>query len=693
MLRMGRSYFVWIISGVAVLLASALCVNAYAAPAAQACTNDAEIVEASSDPPELALAPGQSFSVSWRIRNTGDCRWTTGYSVNLADGSHMGGEYYTSLSRRISPNATYLLTLDLLAPTIPGNYHTEWELMDADYAPFGPRLALDVEVSDLAAEPELPDVLLLAGLGMGGEGCWEAVPEGDGPSLQLIEYGRVVDICLYSLPTGELVHFTLTSPTGETFTTARIVDPPMERFDADGNSLGDHTLVSLAASWLDPAPGGTWTLTAEANDTTLAQTVEIPEPGTDPNAELSDGPRLTHAPAAAVDPFRAAAFCNYDYFPGDQVIIQGADFPATRDLHFGIYGQRDDGETTMFLVRTYTDTVATDDEGAFSLTYAIPAATRPGDYWVVATDDIAGAFTDDDDGDGFVEAFDVAGTVCFGVRFPAMSPIAALQLAYVDGAQGNRDLHILDLDSGVSRDLAIEECDEAAPAWWPDGFSVVYQSDCRGSYDIYRRDSWGDSSRRLTTSSSYDEGEPAVSPDGSTLLFRRTPTGEFEDEDGELVLRNLDRRAVTPLGIAGRAPAWSPDGTQIAYMARPDGEWQVYIYDVDRDESRLFSEDCPTQCGYPAWSPDGESLAYSVSRPGRRFVPDAIWIAPVAGGAAQVWQEEGAGAPAWSLGRVLAFTTDEGIAMAPDPSQTDQTDVAPQLLLEQDDVREPAWSR
>jgi hypothetical protein len=42
------------------------------------------------------------------------------------------------------------------------------------------------------------------------------------------------------------------------------------------------------------------------------------------------------------------------------------------------------------------------------------------------------------------------------------------------------------------------------------------------------------------------------------------------------------------------------------------------------------------------------------------------------------------------LGRVLAYTTDQGIAMAPDPSQTDQGDLAPQLLIEQDDLREGA---
>lgn len=102
--------------------------------------------------------------------------------------------------------------------------------------------------------------------------------------------------------------------------------------------------------------------------------------------------------------------------------------------------------------------------------------------------------------------------------------------------------------------------------------------------------------------STFDEFNPALSPDGSRLMFVSTRSGTEElwmaDAGGSNV------RQMTSLRWCLGWPQWSPDGTRVAftvdYGVRPD----LYLLDVRTTEVRPLTSS-PELEGAPHWSPDG----------------------------------------------------------------------------------------
>ncbi len=62
-------------------------------------------------------------------------------------------------------------------------------------------------------------------------------------------------------------------------------------------------------------------------------------------------------------------------------------------------------------------------------------------------------------------------------RYPAVSPDGRW-MAYSRMVRGNWNLSLMDLQSGVVRELANAECNTIEPAWEPDSKTIVYSSDC-----------------------------------------------------------------------------------------------------------------------------------------------------------------------------------------------------------------------
>jgi TolB protein len=56
-------------------------------------------------------------------------------------------------------------------------------------------------------------------------------------------------------------------------------------------------------------------------------------------------------------------------------------------------------------------------------------------------------------------------------------------------------------------------------------------------------------------------------------------------------------------------PAVSPDGTKIAYSSRKNGFWDIYILDLNSEQSLQLTRTLEFE-GSPTWSPDGKWLAY-----------------------------------------------------------------------------------
>lgn len=94
--------------------------------------------------------PNKKFNKTWLIKNTGKLEWNESFPVKLvciagniitADGS----EYVDVAATKL--NETSSISVELVAPSVSGNYFSEWVLSCNNFQ-FGPRIWCSIEVVD-----------------------------------------------------------------------------------------------------------------------------------------------------------------------------------------------------------------------------------------------------------------------------------------------------------------------------------------------------------------------------------------------------------------------------------------------------------------------------------------------------------------------------------------------------------------
>ena len=83
------------------------------------------------------VAPGQAFSKTWRIRNTGTYTWTTNMALVFVGGDQMGASSCVYLPYNVSPGYYVDITVPMIAPDIATNAMGEWKLRAPDGTIFG----------------------------------------------------------------------------------------------------------------------------------------------------------------------------------------------------------------------------------------------------------------------------------------------------------------------------------------------------------------------------------------------------------------------------------------------------------------------------------------------------------------------------------------------------------------------------
>jgi polar amino acid transport system substrate-binding protein len=96
-----------------------------------------------------ALTPGQGFTKSWRVQNTGTCAWPATYGVAYvggnAVGAQMGGQP-VSVGRSIAVNELWDISVNLIAPGQPGVYQGIWQMRNDAGVPFGQRMWVGIQI-------------------------------------------------------------------------------------------------------------------------------------------------------------------------------------------------------------------------------------------------------------------------------------------------------------------------------------------------------------------------------------------------------------------------------------------------------------------------------------------------------------------------------------------------------------------
>jgi Tol biopolymer transport system component len=190
---------------------------------------------------------------------------------------------------------------------------------------------------------------------------------------------------------------------------------------------------------------------------------------------------------------------------------------------------------------------------------------------------------------------------------------------------------------------------EGEPALSPDGSRIVYTADINGNKDIYLVDSRGGQSLRLTKHRAEDR-EAAWYPDGSSLVFTSNRSGV----NSLWKMGQLGGNA-TLLMHNGKNPAISPDGRSIAF-SRMDQDMYLRVFVASLSDLKNVTKISSDEGGlwdhmYPSWSPDGEWICYSSY--------DGLWLIPAEGGIARPLMKDRQMEykPAWSQDREHIYFT------------------------------------
>ena len=191
-------------------------------------------------------------------------------------------------------------------------------------------------------------------------------------------------------------------------------------------------------------------------------------------------------------------------------------------------------------------------------------------------------------------------------------------------AQGTtqRDIVVLDLESGRETMVVAHPASDGAAIWLPDGSGILFNSNRLGTMGLWRLEVRGGQSRGAPTLV-RDMGRTALNPigfasDGSLYYWIKS---EPADVFGAVLNANPETPLVTtrlPTGLRTNvSPAWSSDGRHLAYLSEPLGDSvgaSVVVQDAATEREREFLLE-PLDVWRDAklrWLPDDSALGLLV---------------------------------------------------------------------------------
>lgn len=179
-----------------------------------------------------------------------------------------------------------------------------------------------------------------------------------------------------------------------------------------------------------------------------------------------------------------------------------------------------------------------------------------------------------------------------------------------------------------------------AKAIWASPNSIIFDSERDVRRHVFRMGLDGSHVVELTSGGAIQE-RPAISPDGSTIVYADIVDGDLGADLG-LHLANADGTNPRALIKGGEgaggwfdtSPAFSPDGRWVVFERAVDfdaGIGGLFLVRVDGTGLRRLTDDT-LGAGYPRWSPDGTHILFTQHLEAATFAPAPLWVVDVAGG-------------------------------------------------------------
>jgi hypothetical protein len=97
-------------------------------------------------PDNTPMTPGQKFTKTWRVRNSGTCAWDVGFKFTFAGGENMGGSAIT-LNKAVASGEETEFSVDMITPSKSGSLQSNWRMTQADGTFFGEQVYVLIKVN------------------------------------------------------------------------------------------------------------------------------------------------------------------------------------------------------------------------------------------------------------------------------------------------------------------------------------------------------------------------------------------------------------------------------------------------------------------------------------------------------------------------------------------------------------------
>ena len=216
------------------------------------------------------------------------------------------------------------------------------------------------------------------------------------------------------------------------------------------------------------------------------------------------------------------------------------------------------------------------------------------------------------------------------LMYPDLSPDGR-RVALTRTVLGNMDIFLMDLLRGGSfTRFTFEPTNDIDPLWSKDGTQIVFSSNRKGVFDLYRKPSNGVGSEELLLESPKAKVAQDWSRDGRFLLYYDVDPKSGRDL-WALDLNSKERKpnAVANTPFEESMAEFSPDGHFVAYQTNESGSFQIVVKTFPQATGKW---QVSTGGGVsPRWrvdgnelyfiAPDGKLMAAPVTASGSVFEP------------------------------------------------------------------------